>query len=59
MSPATFIGPWLRHYDEGVRATLAPYPSRTLIDFVSDTARRIPDHPALLFKGSTVSYGAA
>ncbi len=49
--------PWLGHYDQGVPATLAPYPSRTLLDFVSDTARRLPDHPALLFKGSAVSYG--
>ena len=50
--------PWLGHYDPGVPATLAPYPSRTLLDFVADTARTQPDHPALLFKGATVSYGA-
>jgi long-chain acyl-CoA synthetase len=47
---------WLGHYDPGVPATLAPYPSRTLLDFVADTARERPDHPALLFKGSAVSY---
>jgi long-chain acyl-CoA synthetase len=50
--------PWLGHYDPGVPATLAPYPGRTLLDFVADAARTRPDHPALLFKGSTVSYGA-
>jgi long-chain acyl-CoA synthetase len=50
--------PWLGHYDSGVPATLAPYPSRTLLDFVADIARERPDHPALLFKGSTVSYGS-
>ena len=31
--------PWLGHYDPGVPATLAPYPSRTLLDYVADTAR--------------------
>ena len=54
MNPQT---PWLGHYDHGVPATLAPYHDRTLLDFVSDTARRLPDHPAMLFKGSAISYG--
>ena len=39
-------------------ATLAPYPVRTLLDFVADAAAARPGHPALLFKGSTLSYGA-
>jgi long-chain acyl-CoA synthetase len=50
--------PWLGHYDPGVPATLAPYPSRTLLDFVAGAARARPDHPALLFKGSTITYGS-
>jgi acyl-CoA synthetase (AMP-forming)/AMP-acid ligase II len=50
--------PWLGHYDPGVPATLAPYPSRTLLDYVADAARTLPNHPALLFKGSTLTYGA-
>jgi long-chain acyl-CoA synthetase len=50
--------PWLGHYDPGVPATLAPYPSRTLLDYVTDTARTLPGQPALLFKGSTVTYAA-
>ena len=50
--------PWLGHYDPGVPATLAPYPSRTLLDFVTDAAAARPGHPALLFKGSTLSYSA-
>jgi long-chain acyl-CoA synthetase len=54
MSPAA---PWLAHYDPGVPATLAPYPDRTLIDYVADAARGRPTSPALLFKGATVSYG--
>ena len=49
--------PWLGHYDPGVPATLAPYPSWTLLDYVADSARTLPDHPALLFKGSTLTYG--
>jgi long-chain acyl-CoA synthetase len=49
--------PWLAHYDAGVPATLGPYPSRTLLDDVSDVARQRPGHPALLFKGAVVTYG--
>ena len=55
MNPQT---PWLGHYDPGVAASLTPYPQRTLLDYVSESARRAPDHPAILFKGSAVSYGA-
>jgi long-chain acyl-CoA synthetase len=54
MNPET---PWLGHYDPGVSATLGPYPQRTLLDYVSDSAARNPGHPAILFKGSTISYG--
>jgi long-chain acyl-CoA synthetase len=49
--------PWLSHYDEGVPKTLRPYPERTLLDYIADTAREHPDHPALLFKGLRVPYG--
>ena len=48
--------PWLEHYDPGVQATLAPYPQRTLVDYLSDSASRNPEHPAILFKGSTITY---
>ncbi len=48
--------PWLDHYDAGVPHTLAPYPARTLVDFVSDHARTHPDGRALLFKGATMTY---
>src|SRR2546428_7709135 len=50
--------PWLSHYDAGVPSTLAPYPSKTLLDYVADAARERPDNPALLFKGETITYGA-
>ncbi len=49
--------PWLAHYDPGVPTTLAPYPNRTLLDYVAEAARHRPDSPALLFKGAKVSYG--
>jgi long-chain acyl-CoA synthetase len=48
--------PWLEHYDADVPATLEPYPERSLLDYLSDTARQWPDRPALLFKGATVTY---
>jgi long-chain acyl-CoA synthetase len=47
---------WLSNYDEDVPATLEPYPDRSLTDYLRDSATRWPDRPALLFKGSTVSY---
>ncbi|MCP4166338.1 MAG: long-chain fatty acid--CoA ligase [Chloroflexi bacterium] len=47
---------WTKHYDEGVRATLQPYPNTTLTDIVHDTAIKRPNHPALWFKGATLSY---
>ena len=48
--------PWFDHYDAGVPKTLAPYPERTLLDYLADSARRCGDRPALLFKGATVTY---
>ncbi|HVS60598.1 MAG TPA: AMP-binding protein [Gemmatimonadaceae bacterium] len=47
---------WLQGYDEGVPTTLEPYPERTLLDYLTEAARNWPDRPALLFKGSKVSY---
>ncbi len=42
--------PWTQHYDDGVPATLAPYPENTLHDLLRQTAARLPDHPALVTK---------
>jgi long-chain acyl-CoA synthetase len=39
-----------------VPRTLAPYPRRTLLDVVAETARARPEHPALLFEGARMSY---
>jgi long-chain acyl-CoA synthetase len=48
--------PWLRHYDEGIPPTLAPYPRRTILDYFGDHVRDRPGAPALLFKGATLTY---
>jgi long-chain acyl-CoA synthetase len=48
---------WLKHYDEGVPASVGPYPERTLLDDLADGAAQRPDAPALLFKGRTVTWG--
>ena len=46
---------WTRHYDPDVPHTLAPYPARTLVDYIRETAHALPDAPAVLFKGTTLS----
>src|SRR5262245_51626800 len=48
--------PWLQHYDNGVPATLAPYPRRTLLEYVDDWVRARPTSIALLFKGATMTW---
>jgi long-chain acyl-CoA synthetase len=53
----TSRAPWLSHYDPGVPPSLAPYPSRTLLDFVSDAARAHTESTAVLFKGTALTYG--
>src|SRR5256885_17183279 len=49
--------PWLAHYDDGVPATLAPYPQQTLVDIVKATAAERPRHTAAIFKGAPLPYG--
>jgi long-chain acyl-CoA synthetase len=51
------VKPWLAHYDADVPQSLAPYPERTLVDYLEDLARDNADKPALFFKGTAVSYG--
>ena len=48
--------PWLAHYDSDVAESLEPYPDSTLLDFLANLARDHPDKPALLFKGTSMSY---
>ena len=47
---------WLAHYDDDVAPSIAPYPDKTLLDYLSDLARDHGDKPALLFKGTAMSY---
>jgi long-chain acyl-CoA synthetase len=47
---------WTNHYDKDVPVTLAPYPERMLTDVVADAAHDRPQHPALIFKGKSISY---
>jgi long-chain acyl-CoA synthetase len=49
--------PWLAHYDADVPQTLAPYPDRSLLDYLDDLARDHGPRPAVLFKGTALSYG--
>ena len=49
--------PWLAHYDSDVRPSLAPYPDKTLVDYLDQLASGHGSSTALLFKGATVSYG--
>jgi long-chain acyl-CoA synthetase len=48
--------PWLARYDPGVSESVAPYPDKTLIDYLFDLARDHPEKPALLFKRTATSY---
>jgi len=48
---------WFKQYDKDVPHTLKPYPERTLVDMVAESARQRPGHPALLFQGGVMSYG--
>ena len=48
--------PWLRHYDDGVPHTLAPYPAITLLDILRDSAREHPDDVAFFFMGASLSW---
>ncbi|MGC4083591.1 MAG: AMP-binding protein [Vicinamibacterales bacterium] len=52
----TSRAPWLAHYDPSVPATLAPYPSKTILDYVSEHARTRPDATALIFKNTKVTW---
>ncbi len=47
--------PWLKFYDPHVPPTL-DYPTTPLPFALSETAKRHPEHPALIFKGHTITY---
>jgi long-chain acyl-CoA synthetase len=47
---------WLPHYDADVPTTIAPYPEKTLVDYLAELARDHGDKRAVLFKGAALSY---
>jgi long-chain acyl-CoA synthetase len=49
--------PWLEHYDEGIPASVGPYPERTMLDDLADAVAERPGAAALLFKGRAISHG--
>src|SRR5258706_4414536 len=40
--------PWTRRYDRGVPTTLMPYPEFPLHQFLTDTAKRVPENVAIV-----------
>lgn len=48
--------PWLRHYDYWVAAHMT-YPARPLADILDMAAIDVPDHPATIFLGATLTFG--
>lgn len=47
---------WFKSYDKGMPQTLEPYPEKTLLDCFDEAVREKPGNPAVLFKGTKVSY---
>ncbi|MHB8773372.1 MAG: long-chain-fatty-acid--CoA ligase [Syntrophales bacterium] len=48
--------PWLKSYEKGVPQTIA-YEEVCMPDFLERTAQEFPDKPALIFQGTTVTFG--
>ena len=49
--------PWLKFYEPHVPEHI-DYPDTVLPAVLAETARKHPDHPAILFKGARLSYRA-
>ena len=47
--------PWIARYDPGVPASLAPYPRKTLLDYLRESAALRPGAPAVIFKNTRIS----
>src|SRR6266849_2355539 len=56
MPKVSGASPWLDSYDAGVPRSIEPYPVRTLLDYVTETAEQRHQHAALLFKDNTLTY---
>jgi len=51
----TSLPPWVQFYEPGVSAKLS-YPDLTLGGVLAETARKFPEHTALLFFGKKITY---
>ena len=47
--------PWLEHYEKGVPAQVS-IPDHPVHDMLAESARRFPDHPALIYGGRQLTY---
>ncbi len=47
--------PWIKHYDPGV-PEMVDIPNHSLHHFLTESAQKYPDHPAMILKGKSVSY---
>ncbi|MGA9047851.1 MAG: AMP-binding protein [Dehalococcoidia bacterium] len=48
--------PWLKHYDKDIPHTLQPYPDKTMIDVVDESAGARPYRAVFFFKGAKLLY---
>lgn len=46
---------WTRHYDDGVPVEL-DFEEKSLLEYLDESARTWPDHPAVTLKGKTLTY---
>ena len=49
---------WTAGYDPHVPPSLAPYPNKTLVEYLRDSASAVPGEPAIFFKGGRLSFKA-
>ncbi len=47
--------PWTKNYDEGV-PEMVDIPNHTLHHFLTESAQKYPDHPAMILKGKNINY---
>lgn len=47
--------PWLKHYDEGIPATI-DYPRIPSFQLLEDAAKKYPDKACTIFKGAIITY---
>ncbi len=48
--------PWVASYEEGVPASVAPFPEGSVFDMLSRSAERFPDRAAIAFYGKHLTY---